>query len=187
MKRCPALLLMLTLLCGCAPVAREPDQLALVRVLGVDGSGPVILAAVCGRNDQQEPGRGRAEAENFEQARREVVWSGRSEELALTGVSYLIVGPDVDLESVLFAVLEDTDLGVSATVWLAKEGAQFLLDACDDPNADLQKLTLRGVKAPTVAQAVAALTTDGWIELPCLGVQNRQLEERGTSRWTTDN
>ena len=41
------------LLCGCAPTAREPDQLSLVRVLGVAGSGPVELTAVCGM-DQRE-------------------------------------------------------------------------------------------------------------------------------------
>ena len=41
-------------LCGCAPTAREPDQLALVRVLGVAGEAlsltpiPPAQAAVAG-------------------------------------------------------------------------------------------------------------------------------------------
>src|SRR5699024_10956811 len=49
LKRMWMLALSLALvLCGCAPTAREPDQLALVRVLGVAGSGPVELTAVCG-------------------------------------------------------------------------------------------------------------------------------------------
>ena len=46
MKRMWMLALSLALvLCGCAPTAREPDQLALVRVLGVAGAGPVELTA----------------------------------------------------------------------------------------------------------------------------------------------
>ena len=39
-------------LSGCAPSAREPDNLALVRVLGVDGAGPVTLTGVCGGANQ---------------------------------------------------------------------------------------------------------------------------------------
>ena len=187
MKWCAVLLAVLMVLTGCAPVAREPDNLALVQVLGVDGNGPVTLNAVCGSENQQKVRRGSAEAERFEQARRDVVWSGTAEELALTGVSYLVIGPDVDLEAVLFAVMEDAELGVSATVWLAQEGAAALLDSCDDPNGDLERLTLQKIKAPTVAQAVAALTTDGAVTLPCLVQQDGRLEERGTSQWKESN
>lgn len=183
MKRCVTLFAMALLLTGCASVAREPDHLALVRVLGIDGSKTVTLTAVCGSDSNGETGRGSAEAESFETARRAVVWSGMAEELALTGVSYLVVGPDVDLEAVLFTVLEDAELGATATVWLAEGGAAALLNGCGDPNGDLERLTLQKIEAPTVAQAVAALTTDGWVDLPCLIQRDGRLEEWRMSRW----
>ena len=54
------------LLCGCAPTAREPDQLSLVRVLGVAGSGPVELTAVCGMDQREEtPIRGSCGGDSF--------------------------------------------------------------------------------------------------------------------------
>lgn len=182
---CAALLL--TLLPGCSSVAREPDNLALVRVLGVDGSGPVTLTAVCGGSDQEDVGRGGSTGADFEAARELLPWSGQGEELSLTGVSYLLVGPDADLTSLLFAVLEDSDLGASATVWLAEGGAAALLAACGDPAADLELLSLRGVTGPTAAQALAALTTDGVVELPCLGETDGRITERGVSRWMGNN
>ena len=40
------------LLAGWRPAPKEPEGLALVRVLGVDGPGPVTLTAVCGGEDQ---------------------------------------------------------------------------------------------------------------------------------------
>lgn len=187
MKKLALALLPLLLLCGCAPVAREPDDLALVRVLGVDGFGPVTLTAVCGSDGQQDVSRGTATAADFSAARQQLPWSGTGEELSLTGVSYLLVGPDVDLMSVLFSVLEDADLGATATVWLVEDGAGLLLGACDDPAADLELLTLQGIRAPTVAQAVAALSTEGAVTLPCLGEGGGRVEERGAKEWTADN
>ncbi len=187
MKKCIALVISLLLLSGCASVAREPDDLALVRVLGVDGGGRVTLTAVCGSDQQSGVLRGEATADSFEQARQSVVWSGDGKELSLTGVSYLLVGPDVELERVLFAILEDADLGASAAVWLVDGAAGKVLNVCKDPAADLELLTLEKIKAPTVAQAAAALTTEGWVELPCLVEQGGRLEERGTSRWKESN
>ncbi len=175
------------LLCGCSPTAREPDQLALVRVLGVDGEQPVILTAVCGGADQGDIRRGTAEGADFPAARRQIPWSGEGEELSLTGVSYLLVGPEADLSAVLLAVLEDAELGATATVWVAEDGGAALLGGCEDPAADLELLTLQGIRAPTVAQAVAALSTDGAVSLPCLGERDGRLEERGMVQWTADN
>lgn len=182
-----AMALIPLLLCGCAPVAREPDDLALVRVLGVDGAGPVTLTAVCGSDGQQKVSRGTAVEVDFPAARRKLPWSGKGEELSLTGVSWLLVGPEVDLQAVLLAILEDADLGASATVWLVEAGAAAVLEACDDPAADLELLTLQGVSAPTVAQAVAELSTEGAVSLPCLGERDGRLEERGMKEWVMDN
>ena len=186
MKRLTLALIPLLLLCGCAPVAREPDNLALVRVLGVDGSGPVILTAVCGGTDGKEIRRGTATGTDFLTARRQLPWSGEGAELSLTGVSYLLVGPEADLQAMLFAVLEDADLGAAATVWLAEDGAAKLLDAGTDPVADLELLALQGVCAPTVAQAVAALSTEGAVSLPCLVERGGHLEEWGMMEWRAD-
>ena len=140
MRRLIALAAAVMALSGCASVAREPDDLALVRVLGVDGAGPVVLTAVCGGDDQKDVNRGAVSASDFGTARREIPWSGTGEELALSGVSYLLVGPDVDMAGLLLAVLEDEELGATATVWLVEEGAGMVLEACGDPAADLELL-----------------------------------------------
>ena len=66
MRRTALALLALLVLTGCAPTAREPDRLALVRVLGVDGGGPVALAGVCG---------GVAEYFNIDPTIVRVVWA----------------------------------------------------------------------------------------------------------------
>lgn len=183
MKKCVLLLPMLLLLSACAPVAREPDELALVRVLGVDGGYRVELTAVCGKDAQNEVLFGKAEDASFEQARQSVVWSGKGKELSLTGVSHLVVGAETKLEEILFAILEDADLGASAKVWLAEDGARELLEECEDPAADLELLEQKGVKAPSVAQAAAALSTNGSVELPCLEEENGQLEEGDWTVW----
>ena len=78
---CAALLMV-----GWRPVPREPEGLALVRVLGVDGSGPLALTAVCGGNDQEDPSRGTCIRAGFEEALDALPWSGE-EELSLTSVS----------------------------------------------------------------------------------------------------
>ena len=111
MKRIWMLALPLALLlCGCAPTAREPDQLALVRVLGVEGDGPVELTAVCGMdNEDQQPIRGTIVGDHFSTALEAVPWSA-SRELFLTSVSYFVIGEDVRLEKVLKQVLEDEEL-----------------------------------------------------------------------------
>lgn len=177
----------MVLLAGCAPVAREPDDLALVRALGVDGGSEVTLTAVCGSDGQNPVSRGGASAADFKTARELLPWSGAGQELSLTGVSYILVGAGVELEALLDFVLEDVDLGASATVWCVEGGAAALLAACEDPVADLELLSLQKTAAPTVAQAMAALTTMGTVTLPCLGEQNGRIEERGTSVWNGTN
>lgn len=182
MRRMAAVLAGLLLLSGCAPNAREPADLALVRALGVDGGGPVTLTAVSGGSDQEELCRGACTGGSFQEAKEGLPWSGR-EELSLTSVSYLLVGPDTDLYAVAMAVLNDPELGASATVWLAPEGAGTLLSGCDDPASDLELLTMAGARAPTVAQAAAALATEGQVTLPRLTQRDGQAVEQGESVW----
>lgn len=164
------------LLLGWRPPAREPDALALVRVLGIDGSGPVELTAVCGGEDQEDQGRGQCAGEDLRSALERLPWSG-TEELSCTSVSYLLVGRDVDLEEVLLAVLQNEELGASAAVWLADGGAAALLDGCEDPAAALDLLARQGVAAPTAVQALAAVYRDGGVELPLLS------EDGGSPVW----
>lgn len=156
------------LLAGGSSPAREPDALALVRVLGADGPGPVALTAVCGGEDQRDQSRGRCAGTDFSQALAALPWSGGTEELSLTSVSYLLVGRDVDLEKVLLEVLRNEELGASATVWLAEEGAGTLLERCQDPAAVLELLDRQGADAPTAAQALAALLNGETLTLPLL-------------------
>lgn len=155
------------LLAGWRPAPKEPEGLALVRVLGVDGSGPVLLTAVCGGEDQEEPGRGRCAGADFDTALAGLPWSGE-EELSLTSVSYIIVGRDAALEEILLAVLRNRELGASATVWLAEEGAAVLLDGCADPASGLDLVTRQGQNAPTAAEALARLEGGETLTLPLL-------------------
>lgn len=164
----PALVLAV-LLMGWRSAPREPEGLGLVRVLGVDGPGPVTLTAVCGGEDQENPSRGRCAGGDFAGALEQVPWSGeKGEELSMTSVSYLVVSRDVDLEAVLLAVLRNRELGASATVWLADEGAPGLLGGCEDPAKGLDLLTRRGVEAPTAVEALAALRAEKELTLPLL-------------------
>ena len=162
------------LLVGWGPAPKEPEGLALVRVLGVDGPGPVALTAVCGGEDQEDPSRGRCVGEDFQWALKSLPWSGE-EELSLTSVSYLVVGRDVELEEILLAVLRNEELGASATVWLAEEGAAALLGKCGDPASGLDLLVRQGTQAPTVVEALAKLEGGEALTLPLLAGEKPDL------------
>ena len=159
---------LVVLLTGWRPVPREPEGLALIRVLGVDGAGPVTLTAVCGGEDQEDNGRrGQCTGADFEEALKEVRWSGQ-EEMSLTSVTWFIIGQDVELESVLLAALRNEELGASATVWLGLGGAAELLGGCRDPASALELLERQGLEAPTVVEALAALCEGDELYLPLL-------------------
>lgn len=162
------------LLAGWKPAAREPEGLGLVRVLGVDGQGPVVLTAVCGGDDQGNQDRGQAEGETFEKALEELPWTGQRE-LALTSVSHIIVSRDVELRDVLLSVLRNEELGASAAVWLAEDGAAELLNGSYDPASGLDLIVRQGVEAPTAARALAALERGEELTLPLLTGEGPEL------------
>ncbi len=167
---------------GCAPNAREPDGLALARVLGVDGRGPVTLSAVCEQDEEGgEPLRGSATGSDFQAARSALPWTGERE-LALTSLSYLIIDRDADVKAVTAAVLADQELSPGASVWLA-EDVGTLLEECADPVGRLAVLEERGIEAPTAAQALAKVETDGSVPLPLLLWDGETLETAGAVRW----
>ena len=156
------------LLAGWHPALKEPEGLALVRVLGVDGPGPVTLTAVCGGEDQEgNQSRGQCVGADFEAALEEVRWSGE-EELSITSVTWLVIGREVELESVLLAALRNEELGAAATVWLGSGGAAELLGDCEDPASALELLERQGFEAPTVVEALAALYRGDELCLPLL-------------------
>ena len=156
------------LLAGWHPAPKEPEGLALVRVLGVDGPGPVTLTAVCGGEDQErDQSRGQCTGADFEEALSELPWSG-AEELSVTSVTWFVIGRDVDLESVLLAALRNEKLGASATVWLGPDSAAELLGSCEDPASELELLERQGIEAPTVVEALAALYRGDGLCLPLL-------------------
>ena len=173
------------LLTGWHPVPKEPEGLALVRVLGVDGAGPVTLTAVCGGEDQEGNGRrGQCTGADFEEALEGVRWSGE-EELSITSVTYLIVGRDVELEDVLLAALRNEQLGAAATVWLADGGAAELLGDSEDPASELELLERQGFEGPTVVEALAALDRGDRLRLPRLAAGEDGLTLLDWMEWRT--
>ena len=167
-KWLPAGIALVVLLAGWHPVPKEPEGLALVRVLGVDGAGPVTLTAVCGGEDQErDRSRGQCTGAGFEQALSALPWSGE-EELSVTSVTDLIAGREVELESILLAALRNEKLGASASLWLAEEGAAALLGSCEDPASALELLERQEIKGPTVVEALAALYRGDELRLPVL-------------------
>lgn len=182
MRRGCAAVLALLILSGCSPNAREPADLAPVRVLGVDGASPVVLTAVCAAANGQDPVRGSCRGESLDIALARLPWAG-NEELGLTSVSYLVCGADADLTAVLFAILEDRELGPSAGVWLT-ENSETLLEDCRDPAAELELLAKQGVQAPTAAKALGTLLTQGSVLLPVLAVLDGKLTVQGEVRWS---
>ena len=171
-----AVVALCVLLAGWHPVPKEPEGLALVRVLGVDGPGPVTLTAVCGGEDQEtDRSRGQCTGEDFEAALEKAPWSGE-EELSLISVTDFIMGSDVELERVLLAALRNEELGASAAVWLAEDGAAELLDSCEDPASALELLERQGFRGPTVVEALAALYQGERLYLPLLTAESDGLE-----------
>lgn len=169
------------LLAGCAPHADEPNGLALVRVLGVDGGRQVTLTAVCGTLGQEEPLRGSASGEDFAEVREKLPWSG-DREMALTSLSYLIINKNVKLEEVLTCILNDRELSPAALVWYA-EDAEDLLEGCRDPVSRLEVLMEQGASPPTAAEALAELKSFGEVTLPALVLEDGAMELEGTIRW----
>ena len=80
-------------------------------------------------------------------------------------------------------MLGDEELGSTATVWVTLDPVGEVLEGCSDPEGDLTLLTNQGIKAPTVAAALATLTTQGQVELPCVGQSGGRLEQTGWCKW----
>lgn len=162
------------LLSGCS-LGQELDEIALVRVLSIDGSAPVTLTAVCDGTDQEDPSRGQCSGEDFLAALSILPWSGAgTQELSVTSVTDLVVGRDADLHAVLLAVLEDRQLGAASSVWLAEESAAAVLSMGEDPAGTLALLHRQKVQVPTAAAVLAELLSEGSAVLPVLGADEQE-------------
>lgn len=174
--KCAAGVLLCALLVGCAPHGGEPDGLVLARALGVDGG---VVRAVC-IDGQGTCTVEQAAGENFAAARAALPGAGERK-VALTNLSYIIIGKETDLETVLTTILNDRELSPGALVWCA-ENAGELLGQGDGVLGRLE--VLAGESAvPTTAEALAALETEGRVELPCLVLKEMGIEEEGTVGW----
>lgn len=174
--KCAAWVLFCALLTGCAPHAGEPDGLALARVLGVD-SGAVRAVCIDGEGTCTVV---QAAGEDFAAARAALPGAGERK-IALTNLSYIIIGKGADLETVLTAVLNDREMSPGALVWCAEE-AGTLLGQGDGVLGRLE--VLAGENAvPTATEALAALETKGRVELPFLVLEETGIGEKGTVRW----
>ncbi len=80
------------------------------------------------------------------------------------------------------AVILDHELSPGASVWYARD-AGALLGQDGDAAARLAVLEERGVKAPTAAQVLSELETDGRTQLPRLFWDGQRLETDGTVTW----
>lgn len=183
MKHMMVCLLACLCLTGCEmlPFARELESTMLVQVLGVDQSGGEVV--LTGASD---PGGGQAPVlsaagPDLEQAKAALKAAGE-EYVALTHVTQLVLGAETDLQKVLEAVLEESSLGQSATVWLTEEGtARELMGQVDGGAKRLSSIELNGpVKPVTVLQSVAGLEERGRVTLPVIGIREDVLVPVGT-------
>lgn len=162
------------LLTGCA--GQELSNVSLVRVLGIDGGGPVIVTAVAGAEDER--GIFRCAGEDVPAAQKTLETLG-SERLAVTHIGQVVLGENAAAQCLWDEVVQ-RESGYGATVWLAETGTAYdLLTGASDPAGRLKHLEESGVAAPTLLEAVSALVRCGEVTVPVLGLRDGGLEVVG--------
>lgn len=167
------------LLAACG--GQELSDVTLIQTLGVDGKTPVELTAV--GEGESDAACYRAWGGDLAQARERLKKLGRTR-LEVTHVAQLVLGPDVPVEEVLRQELANRESGYGATVWLTRsEPAGELLAQAADPCKRLKAMEQNGsVAAPTLLEALSALTREGEVTLPVLAREGEELTAAGT--WT---
>lgn len=166
---------------GCAPRAGELDGLLLARTLGVDGAGGGKLTAQWDAGEEDGACVRGTAGESFAAARQALPWDG-GRELALTNLSYIIIGNEADPQAVLTQVLEDRQISPAAAVWAARE-ACALFGQGEDLASRLDVLLAAGQEAPTAAQVLAQLWEEGSARVPRLAIANGAVFVDGSAVW----
>lgn len=162
---------MALLLTGCG--GRELTNVSLVRTLGIDGPGPVVVTAVAGEEGERALFRCAGEDVIAAQATLETLGTQR---LAVTHVGQVVLGENAAAETLWDEVVH-RDSGYGATVWLTETGSAYgLLSSADDPAGRLKHLEECGAGAPTLLEAVRALARDGRVSAPVIGLRSGELE-----------
>lgn len=159
---------------------RELIDVTLLQTLGVDGPGPVTLTAVAPSEGEEPPQRYRTQGDSLSQAREKLRELGKTR-LEVTHVAQLVLGPDVAVERTLWEELHDRASGCDARVWLSDRPAQELLAGVYEPCLRLRALEENGpTKAPTLLEALSAMTREGQVTLPVLALEGEDLAVVGT-------
>ncbi len=168
-------LLLAAALTGCG--GRELSNVTLIQTIAVDGPGPVTLTAL---GDEEEPAVYETRGDDVLRAQEGLRDLGTTR-LEVTHVSQLVLGPDVDVAQVLWQELTHRKSGYGATVWLAGEGpAGELLAGAAQPCQRLKALEENGgVVAPTLLDALSALSREGEVSLPVLALEGEELRAVG--------
>lgn len=165
------------LLSGCG--GQELTNVTLIQTLGVDGTGPVTLTAV--GDEEEESVVYLADGEDVTQAQAGLKDLGETR-LEVTHVAQLVLGRSADLSETLWQEMSHRKSGYGATVWLCAENisAQALLEGAGNAPARLRSLEENaGVRAPTILEAISALTREGQVELPVLTLEGEELRVVG--------
>lgn len=169
--------LALAALCaGCS--GRELANVTLLQTVGIDGPGPVTLTAV---GDGADGAVYRTVGESAAAA-REGLRSLGTTRLETTHMAQLVLGPDVDVAQCLWRELTHRKSGYGATVWLCapETTASAVLEDGEDLPERLRALEENGgVRAPTILEALSALSETGRTELPVLAVAGGEVRVVG--------
>ncbi len=172
--------LVLAALCvGCS--GQELTNVTLIQTIGVDGPGPVTLTAV---GDEADAEVYRTVGESVTTAQEDLRELGTTR-LETTHMAQLVLGSDVDVEQCLWREVTHRKSGYGATVWLCAPevtAAGVLEDAQELP-ARLRALEENGgVRAPTILEALSALSETGRTALPVLTVAGGEVRVLGYKR-----
>lgn len=161
--------------------SRELTDVTLVQILGADGSKPVTLTAV--GDEEGEPRYYETKGSDVIRAQEALREEGETR-LEVTHVAQLVLGPDVPVADVLWQEVTHRESGYGATIWLTEDAAAGeLLREAADPVKRLRSMEDNGgVAAPTLLEALSALTREGRVTLPVLGLEGETLRVVG---WRT--
>lgn len=160
---------------------RELTDVSLIQVLGVDGWEPVRLTAV--GDEEESPRCYQTQAAGVAEAQEALKELGETR-LEVTHVAQMVLGPEAQVGETLWQEVRHRKSGYGATVWLTEETeAGDLLRRAADPAKRLKAMEENGdLAAPTVLEALSALTREGRVTLPVLGLAGEELRLVG---WRT--